>query len=467
MASSLAAFPPSPARRPRPVRRRRGPRAWLARWWTDGPLGRDGARRRWAVVTGVLAVLVCLPAAVGALPVSAPSVGPGVLLERIRGSAPVAFSGYAVSHGGLNLPALDLVGGQVDGLLSDTSQLRVWWAATDRYRVDRVTATGEYDIRREPGLTWVWDSGPRRATSMAGSPAVQTPEPPDALPSTLGRRLLAAATPADVAAGRIHTIAARRVAGRTAAGLAWTPRDPESLVREVRVWADAASGLPLAVEVAGAGAPRAYSASFLDIRLAQPSPADLAFDPTQDRGADVESIPADAGTAIAAPYQLPATIGGLPQRSAPRPFVATYGSGVQLVVVVPVDASAAQAVREQLDSPARPPVKEPFGQASELATPLLSGLVFTSRDRGYIIAGTVTRTVLLRMAQQLVEQPPVNVQEEQIRLQREREQREDEQRRADDLRRAEAQQRAAAQQGVPPQQAPPQPAPPTIVGNSP
>lgn len=404
----------------------------------------------------VVAVLVSLPAAVGALPVSAPAVAPGVLLTRIAGSASVPFSGYAVSLGALNLPKLDLVGGQVDGLLSDTSRLRVWWAGADRFRVDRVTTANEYDVRREPGLTWVWDSGPRRATAMSGTPAVQTPEPPDALPSSLARRLLAAVTPADVASGRIHGIDARRVAGRSAAGLAWTPHDPSSLVREVRVWADPATGLPLDVEVDAAGLPNAYRTSFLDLTMGPPAPAALAFDPTQDRSADVESTPPDTSASLAAPYRLPATIGGLPQRSAARPFVATYGSGVSLVVVVPVDASAAQAVRDQLDSPAHPPVKESFGVASELATPLVSGLVFTSKDRGYILAGTVTRAVLLRMAQQLVDHPPVNEQEEQTRQLEERERRADEQRRRD-----------AAQPPVPGPVGPLPPAPSTISGGGP
>jgi len=419
------------------------------------------------VVGALVAVLVCLPAAVGALPVSAPSVAPGALLARINVSGPVAFTGYAVSHGGLNLPAIDLVGGQVDGLLSETSRLRVWWAGAESYRVDRVTAANEYDIRRDRGLVWVWDSGPRRATAMTGTPAVQTPEPPDALPSTLGRRLLAAATAADVASGRIHSIAARRVAGRSAVGLAWSPHDAGSLVNEVRVWADAATGLPLDVEVDAVGAPGAYRTSFLDLRIGPPAPADLSFDPTKDRSADVESTPPDTSDSLTPPYQLPASIGGLPLRSTARPFVATYGSGVSLVVVVPVDASAAQAVRQQLDSPARPPVKEPFGMASELASPLVSGLVFTNRDRGYILAGTVTRAVLLRMAQQLVDHPPVSLQQEQAReaqeqarLAQERERRAEEQRRHD--------------AALPPSPAPsaqpapaPAPSPSTLTGSAP
>jgi len=435
----------------------------VARWWADGPLARDGARRRWAVVGTLVAALVTLPAAVGALPVSAPSVAPGALLTRINGSGPVAFTGYAVSHGGLNLPAIDLVGGQVGGLLSETSQLRVWWAGVESYRVDRVTEANEYDVRRDRGLTWVWDSGPRRATAMTGTPAVQTPEPPDALPSTLGRRLLGAATPADVSTGRIHGIPARRVAGRSAVGLAWTPRDPGSLVQEVRVWADAQTGLPLDVEVDAVGAHNAYRTSFLDLRTGPPAPADLAFDPSKDRSADVESTPPDTSGSLAPPYRLPASIGGLPLRSTARPFVATYGSGVSLVVVVPVDASAAQAVRQQLDSPARPPVREPFGMASELASPLLSALVFTDEDRGYILAGTVTRAVLLRMAQQLADHPPLSLQQEQARQAQAQEQARLAQERA---RRAAEQRRHDAARPPAPAPAPP-PAPLTLTGSSP
>jgi len=177
------------------------------------------------VVGALVAVLVCLPAAVGALPVSAPSVAPGALLARINVSGPVAFTGYAVSHGGLNLPAIDLVGGQVDGLLSETSRLRVWWAGAESYRVDRVTAANEYDIRRDRGLVWVWDSGPRRATAMTGTPAVQTPEPPDALPSTLGRRLLAAAT---AGGGPPRPRPTSPAAGSTASPRAGSPGAPPS-----------------------------------------------------------------------------------------------------------------------------------------------------------------------------------------------------------------------------------------------
>jgi hypothetical protein len=96
----------------------------------------------------------------------------------------------------------------------------------------------------------------------------------------------------------------------------------------------------------------------------------------------------------------------LPQRSPPRPFIATYGSGAALVAVTVIDNATAESLREQIDSPGRPPIHGTFGEGTLIEAPMLRALIFSSGDRGYVLAGTVTLQVLEQMALDLEKNPP-------------------------------------------------------------
>ena len=345
------------------------------RWWADGPLSRPGARWRYTTILVVVAVLASLPALVGAIPVSTKPEPVTRLLARIKASDTIQYTGLASATGQLAVPDLG-VGTDVTNLISKTNRLRVWWESPKSYRVDRVTAIAESDVYQQADGVWTWDSDKRLAQFVNSTPQIPLPGPQDALPGNLARRLLEQAP-----ASEITTINSRRIAGRAALGLDWRVHDTRSLIGEVRVWVDQDTGMPLAVDIFPVGSShRAFSTAFLDIRFKAPDPAVLRFDPNNDPTASVINPDPNPAPADNIPrYRMPATIGLLPERSPPAPLVATYGQGPNLVAVVAIDSLGAQALRQQIDSPSRPPITGKFGEGSLISAPLLTGLVFSPR----------------------------------------------------------------------------------------
>jgi hypothetical protein len=350
-------------------------------------------------VAVAIAVIVSLPAIVGAVPVSAKKIPVATLLARVMASENIKYTGLASASVALQIPDLG-VGNDVTALLSGTNRLRAWWDGPTQYRVDRVTFAAESDVYRTGEQVWTWDSDHRIAVLTAGQGQIPLPGPQDALPGNLARRLLAQAKPAD-----LHPAGARRIAGHTVLAMTWKPDDPRSTIGQVKVWVDQDNGLPLSVEVRSISGGRAFSSSFLDIHFAAPDPSVLKFDPSNDKTAIVENTEPGAPDNAAATFTLPYTIGRLTQRSPPSPLIATYGDGASIVAVTALDPMAAAALREQIDSPGHPPVKGAFGVGSLIETPLVTGLIFATNSNGYVLLGTVTRDQIEAMALDLVRNP--------------------------------------------------------------
>jgi hypothetical protein len=372
----------------------------LRRWWRDGPLHRPGARRRYLTAGLAIAIVVSLPAIVGAVPVSAKKIPVTTLLARAMASENIEYTGLASSSGALQIPDFG-VGGEVTALISHTNRLRAWWDGPTHYRVDRETAFAESDIYRVGSQLWTWDSDHRIAVLTSGKPQIPLPGAADALPGNLARRLLALAKPADV-----HPAGAQRVAGRTVLAMAWEPNDRRSTIGRVKVWVDQNTGLPLSVEVRTVNGARAFSSSFLDIHYGAPDPSVLRFDPYKDPTHPfIETSEPTAPDSQPATFRLQGIIGGLPQRSPPDPFIASYGDGPSVVAVTALDPTAAQALRGQVDSPGHPPIEGAFGEGTLIETPLVTGLIFYTQNNGYVLLGTVTRDQIERMALDLVRHP--------------------------------------------------------------
>ena len=345
-----------------------------------------GRARRWSVVVALVAVLASLPALVGVLPADDADVAAPDLRDAVLASAGVGFSGYAVSAGGLALPVSDELPAVAD-LLSDRVQLRVWWRGEDEHRVDVVTPTGETGVHVDPAGTWTWQFESATAERTAPAP-LALPAPPDLVPASLGRRLLSEAGDDELA-----RIGARRVAGRDALGLRLVPAAAASSVARVDVWADAGTGLPLAVEVVAEGATTpALDTRFLDVELAAP-PADVvAFVPPADArvrpGQDTGGLLAEADRRLA-PVPLPAELAGLPRRplaGAPD-AVGLYGSGVTLLAVAPLPGRLAAGLRATLAT-APDAVRDERGTRIA-AGPLGLMLVDAPGSGTYVLTGTV------------------------------------------------------------------------------
>ena len=223
---------------------------------------------RWAVCAVTVAVLVAVPFAVRYAPVSAPDAGPAALLARMQASWSNPYQGYAESSGALALPTTDQLN-DLSTLLSGRTQMRVWWRSATDWRSDTITPAGERSTRTTVAGSLVWDYEDNRvgvAAPDADNP-VRLPRDTDTLPPQLAARMLSEAT-----ADELSALPARRVAGRPAEGLELRPSDSLSSVGRVDVWADAASGIPVLVEVFGrAGDLPAMSSTFLDFSDAAPS----------------------------------------------------------------------------------------------------------------------------------------------------------------------------------------------------
>ena len=241
---------------------------------------------RWVLVLVVIGALVALPAAVDALPAQRSSVGPDDLATRIKASAGQPYHGLrrrprrpAPSRAARAQPTSRR-------LTSDTSKIRVWYESPDRWRTDLLYSGGERDRYGTPDGTWTWDSGTHRAVFLEGATQLRLPIPIDLTPPDLGRRLVAAAQPDEITA-----ISPRRVAGHDADGIRIRPATKDSTVDTIDVWADAATGLPLRIEVTAKGhSEPSLETGFLELDLHAGNPDLLSFTPPPRRPPPVPGL---------------------------------------------------------------------------------------------------------------------------------------------------------------------------------
>lgn len=359
------------------------------------------AWQRWLVVGLGLSVLLALPSVLGALPAADSDVSATELLDQVRASDDVAFSGYAESVGGLQLPVTQDFTDLVD-LLGERSRMRVWWRGNDDWRVDTLAATGETDLFHRAGATVVWEYEDDRAT-LTRDPDVRLPRTADLLPTELGRRLLSEAT-----AEEVTRVSAIRIAGRDAPGLRLQPADPRTTVDRVDVWVDPATGLPLRVQVYGGGSgTAALTTTFLELTVAEPSEQDTSF--TTPLGAEFrfeDVIDVAAAADRFAPAVTPDVLAGLARRDddATDGAVGAYGRGVTLLVAVPIWDQISRPLRDQLEATPGARIDEQGVYVS--VGPL--GLLLTpgSREqRSWIVAGTMDGQTLSDAAAELLQIP--------------------------------------------------------------
>jgi hypothetical protein len=357
--------------------------------------------RRWSLVLTAVLVLAAIPVIINRWPARATGVDAATLRARIAGSARQAFQGYAQSAGLLGLPALPNLT-EVTALLSGTTEMRAWYAAKDRWRVDVLGPGTEQDVYQTPGGQYRWDYGDNQLIRIVGDQPVRLPRAADLTPPELVRRVLG------ISAGdRVEPLAARRVAGIRAAGLRLLPSSPDTTVAHVDIWADPGTGLPLQAEITAKGGTRpVFVTRFLEIHLRAPD-AEVLTPPAQNPGIGFSVTEApDILSAInrRRPVSLPAEVAGLARRNAvPGLTVAdVYGTGLSSFVVAALPGRFGSAAFEQIATYGRT-VRVPAGDAALIATGLLSVLVVRTADRTYLVAGMVGPELLQRVAVDLAE----------------------------------------------------------------
>jgi hypothetical protein len=147
--------------------------------------------------------------------------------------------------------------------------------------------------------------------------------------------------------------------------------------------------------------------AFLDFSARTPPPSDTRFTPAEPDRIRGETNP-DLAAAINvfAPVTPPATLAGLPGRPGIIGLgsVGTYGSGLTLLVAVPLPGRISRPLRDQL---AKTPGATATPEGVRIAVGPLSLLLTDSRDRrSWLITGTVTAQTLDTAATQLRTRPP-------------------------------------------------------------
>ncbi|MFG1606941.1 hypothetical protein [Actinoplanes sp. NPDC049265] len=363
---------------------------------------RGQAWRRWGVVLLVVGVLCSVPIVLNRRPAPAATVSdPRGLRQMMAASGKRAFTGYAQSSGLLPLPPLPNLT-EISRPLSSRTEMRVWYANPDSWRVDVIDGATERDTYQYLGSQWIWDFGDDRLTQVVGEQPVRLPRPADLVPPELVRRML------ELSAGdRVTAIEGKRVAGRDAAGLRIRPTSPDTTIDHVDVWADPGSGLPLQAEVTAKGGERpVFTTRFLQLDLKAPAAGTVTPPPRDDlqvtNAPDLLSQIARRGRG----GELPATLGGEQRRTAVQGLTsaATYGDGLAQFVVIRLPGRFGNDAYERVGTYGTD-VHLDGGHGAILATGLLTILAVRT-ERVYLVAGFVQPAVLRRVAADLARSTP-------------------------------------------------------------
>ena len=362
------------------------------------------SRWRWMVSVLVVALVVAIPYLSQARPIQESDQTPAEIVDAIMASASTPHTGLVSSLGTVAVPDADTFT-SIATVFGQSNRIRVFWQDDEHWRLDRIRSTGETDLFRTPlGTTrWVFESGRVRVSLPA---PVRLPDTSDVLPDTLARRVLQGAEPEE-----LSTLPARRIAGRDAVGLRLVPSQAQSSIERVDVWADAATGIPLRVEVYAGSSRPVVGTAYERLDLEAPLPENLSFDPPPSAEVTFEELPDLASESNAfAPYLAPDQLAGLPLRE-DRPELETgavgvYGRGPTVLLFLPLRGQAAEPLRDEL-------AKTPGYEASATGTAVdlgpISVLVTPARYRGsgFLLVGTVTPEALEQAAVELAELEPI------------------------------------------------------------
>jgi hypothetical protein len=330
------------------------------------------------------------------------TVDPAVLRQRVLGSVNRPYQGYAEVNGRLQLPELPNLR-DLTTLLTSTTRVRTWYASPSQWRFAVVSAAGERDVYGALEGEYTWDYGANQLTWLIGEVPVRVPRAGDFTPPELARRVLSAAEGDPVTA-----LPARRVAGHDAAGLRLTPRDPDTTIGHVDVWAAPDTGLPLAVEVTARGASVPVLASqFIEFEATAP-PADV-ITPRRPAGSGYSIVPApgiaDALNALGQ-ARTPTSLAGRARRETNVGGVrgiGVYGTGLSAFVAIPVPGEIGGPAADAISKAGGASEDLPDGEVTSLSIAPLSVAVVRSNvsRRSWLLAGLTDTDVLLAAAHEV------------------------------------------------------------------
>jgi outer membrane lipoprotein-sorting protein len=340
------------------------------------------------------------------------------LLAAVEQASPAAMSGTIVETVKLGLPQLPNVGGSggdsalsLQNLATGSHTVRVWYAGSDRQRIALLGQLSESDIVHNGTDLWTYSSSTRAVThsvlAKSADAGAAERSSPVLTPQAAAQQALAAIDPTTT----VQVDRTARVARQAAYQLMLQPKDTRSLIGSVRIAIDAATSVPLRVQVYAKGATSpAIQVGFTDLSYATPPLSVFHFVPpagatvTQQKlpfsgTARSETAPAGADTKTTAD----ASPGGKDSTgsTADAHGATVLGSGWTAVVQTTMNTT-------------RSPSGSDRGAAAgidtnqlldKLATPVAGGRLITSAllsvfitDDGRVLAGPVSGADLQRVA---------------------------------------------------------------------
>jgi outer membrane lipoprotein-sorting protein len=258
---------------------------------------------RWAVpgvAVAVVAGAVVLTSAGADAAAQLPPKTAAQILADIASAPEHALSGTVVETAKLGLPELpgQAAGTSLQSLVTGSHTARVWYGTDRKARVSLIGDLAETDVVRNGRDVWLWSSRTNEATHYqlpAGSPdaAPKATETPGTLdPSTAAQHALAAIDPTT----QVEVDGTGHVAGQDVYELRLTPRDSRSLVGSVRLAVDAATSVPLRVQVfAKGGTDPAFETGFTSVQFEQPDASVFSFTPPEGAKVTQQALPAAPG----------------------------------------------------------------------------------------------------------------------------------------------------------------------------
>jgi outer membrane lipoprotein-sorting protein len=368
-----------------------------------------------AVLVAAISIVPTLASAEDPPP-ALPPVSPQELLLKVKNASVPGLSGALSLKTDLGLPdlgqGLPVGRGLLPSLLAGDHTAKLW-VAGDNVRVAFPTQMAESDIVHSGNDVWLWESDSQRVTHLAldhkvasddhdSNGAAHDPTAVEPTPEALANELLASVDPTT----RVFVRDTATVAGRSAYELVLAPRSDVSLVADVVIAVDSATGLPLRVQVLtkDSGTP-ALELGFTSVDFSVPGDSTFAFTPPEGAQVTEAHSPAELllpkgdgeradrpkrhDPAASAPSTL--HVPGSPGATsgAAEPDVQTKGEGWDAVVVVTPKAGDTANSDETLAMVKK--LARPVDGGRLLHTSLVNVLFL---DDGRVLLGSVTEPAL-------------------------------------------------------------------------
>jgi outer membrane lipoprotein-sorting protein len=298
---------------------------------SDGMTSRATRRLRWLVPAVIAAAIAAasLTTTAAANASDQPKLAPKTaadLLVAIEQADPAGLSGTIVETAKLGLPDLSGVAGAggsggdssltVETLVTGSHTMNVWYAGADHQRFALLGQLSESDVIHNGTDLWTYSSTTRTVThktlsgheSANAKPSIASAAP--ALdPQTAAEQALAAIDPTTT----VQVDRTARVAGRAAYQLLLSPKDTRSLIGSVSIAVDAATFVPLRVQIYATGATTpAVQVGFTDISFNVPNMSVFDFVPPAGATVQENATPFDSvsGPRVYPPGQGPSGSSG-------------------------------------------------------------------------------------------------------------------------------------------------------------